>query len=67
MLWPRVGLPLPEQFQRNDGSAGITDTEWEYQFAARAFAERGKPKINFYRKLAPIQVSLDDAATLTLA
>ena len=62
MLWSRVGSPLPEdRFTRADGSSGITGTEWEFQMAAEAFARNGKPEILFYRKMAPVQVSLDDA------
>jgi len=46
MLWSRLGSPLPAgKFQRSDGSEGVTGTEWEYQMAAEAFAQTGRPEI----------------------
>ena len=62
MLWSRLGSPLPEKFEGVDGRKGLTGSEWEFDYAVKAFEEKGRPEIIVYRKTADISTSLNDEA-----
>src|SRR5262245_8677752 len=49
ILWSRLGSPLGPRHVRPDGSPYLSGTEYEFEDAARGFAERGAPDILVYR------------------
>lgn len=49
ILWSRLGSPLGPQYRRPDGTAYRSGTEFEFEDAARSYAERGVPDILVYR------------------
>lgn len=59
IVWTRLGtaLPSPKFFGAMTGSR-VTGTEWEFEEAYKANAERGTPDLLVYRKTAPSLVSL---------
>ncbi len=60
ILWARIGSPLPVSFTRSDGTRYESGTEYEYEAALAAYADKGKPEILVYRKTAVPTVALDD-------
>lgn len=60
ILWSRLGTRLPPDFVRSDGSRYESGTEYEFEDAATAFREKGKPHLLVYRKTATPLVRLDD-------
>lgn len=55
VFWSRMGTPLPDRYQRPDGSTGVTGTEWEYLDAAESYARTGRPEVLVYRRTTPPQ------------
>lgn len=63
IVWSRLGTQLPaNRFKGILTGETVTGTEWEFEDAASAFREHGKPDLLFYRKIARIDVSLEDDA-----
>ncbi len=51
ILWSRLGSRLhPGKHRRNDGSPFSSGTEYEFESAAQAFAQRGRPDLLVYRR-----------------
>jgi eukaryotic-like serine/threonine-protein kinase len=61
ILWARIGMRLPENYQRPDGSVP-TGTEWEFEDAYAGFKLNGTPDLYVYRKTATptIQVTSEE-------
>jgi hypothetical protein len=64
ILWSRLGTRLPPQFTRPDGSRYDSGTEFEFEDAAAAHRERGRPDLLVYRKTSEPLVSLRDEEAL---
>ena len=64
ILWSRLGTPLSEEFHRPDGTRYGSGTEWEFEDAAQAYRERGKPDLLVYRRTQVPEVSLKDEAVI---
>lgn len=62
ILWTRLGTALPDPFRHGDGTSNVTGTEFEFESAARAYRETGKPSMLAYIKKADRAVSLTDRA-----
>lgn len=60
VLWTRLGTLLPDAFLREDGTAYASGTEFEFECAARAYHERGRPAMLAYLKQAERTISLAD-------
>lgn len=61
IVWSRLGTQLPaNRFKGVLTGETVTGTEWEFEDAASAFREHGKPDLLFYRKTARIEVPLED-------
>jgi len=60
VLWSRLGTPLPEEFQRPDGSRYGSGTEWEFEEALRAHQEHGTPDLLVYRRTQAPLISIHD-------
>lgn len=52
ILWSRLGTRLPSRFRRPDGSTYASGTEYEFEAAAEAHREHGRPDLLVYRKTA---------------
>ena len=51
IFWSRMGTPLPDDYQKPDGSRYRSGTEWEYEDALRGAAENnGQPSVIIYRR-----------------
>lgn len=64
ILWARIGMRLPSDYRRPDGTVP-TGTEWEFEDAYSAYHLRGTPDLLVYRKTAAptITVSSDEQLT----
>jgi len=62
ILWSRLGTRLPDQFNRPDGTAYASGTEWEFEDAYSAFKETGKPDLMVYRKMTEPIIDFHDQA-----
>jgi hypothetical protein len=64
ILWVRIGMRLPSDYRRPDGTVP-TGTEWEFEDAYSAYQLRGTPDLLVYRKTAAptITVSSDEQLT----
>ncbi len=51
ILWARIGMRLPRDYRRPDGTIP-TGTEWEFEDAYTSHARRGIPDLLVYRKRA---------------
>lgn len=60
VLWTRLGTLLPDQFLRDDGTPYASGTEFEFECAARAHRETGRPAMLAYLKKAERSISLAD-------
>ena len=60
ILWSRIGMALPEEFQRSDGSRYASGTEYEFEHARTGYESVGQPEIIFYLKTADLQLSVRD-------
>ena len=49
ILWSRLGTPLSQDFELEDGRRP-TGTEWEFEEAAKGFEDQGVPHVLVYRK-----------------
>ena len=56
ILWTRMGTPLPDEYQKPDGSSYRSGTEWEY---LDAFAS-SRPALWVYRRTEEPKIGLDD-------
>ena len=54
ILWKRLGSPLPPQYERPDGTAYASGTEYEFEDALEGYRKNGKPEILVYRKTAKV-------------
>jgi hypothetical protein len=63
VLWTRLGTALPDQFRRGDGTSNVSGTEFEFECAARAYRETGKPSMLAYIEKADRAISLADRAS----
>jgi WD40 repeat protein len=61
ILWARIGMRLPSDYRRADGSVP-TGTEWEFEDAYASHVLRGTPDLLVYRKTAlpTIRVESDE-------
>lgn len=50
ILWSRIGTPLPDEYLKEDGTAYLSGTEWEFEDAYRAAKRAGSPEILVYRR-----------------
>jgi hypothetical protein len=60
ILWSRIGTPLPAEYQKPDGTAYLSGTEWEYLDALEAAQRDGRPEILVYRRTEEPKVGLSD-------
>jgi hypothetical protein len=61
ILWSKLGTDLPlDAFPGPLSGASVTGTEWEFEEAARASRETGKPDLLVYRKTKSLSVPVDD-------
>ena len=67
MFWSTLGSPLPAKYLRDDGTPGITGTEWEFHIARKSFLKSRKPDILVYRKTQPISIPVRDHAAVAAA
>ncbi|MCK4743291.1 MAG: hypothetical protein KAT25_05685 [Sulfuriflexus sp.] len=58
ILWKRLGSPLPDDYQRDDGSTP-TGTEYEFETAMEAALSGELPDILVYRKTAAISFNAE--------
>jgi len=58
ILWKRLGSPLPDDYQREDGSTP-TGTEYEFETAMEAALSGELPDILVYRKTASISFTAE--------
>jgi hypothetical protein len=57
ILWARIGMRLPEDYKRADGTVP-TGTEWEFEDAYTAHQKRGTPDLYVYRKTAKLLIEV---------
>ncbi|MGD0745221.1 MAG: hypothetical protein ABSA45_08705 [Verrucomicrobiota bacterium] len=57
ILWSRIGMRLPADYKRPDGSVP-TGTEWEFEDAYAAHQAKGTPDLYVYRKTAEARIEL---------
>lgn len=57
ILWSRMGTPLPDNFQKADGSRYLSGTEYEYEEAITA---KSPPYILVYRRKTKLELDPDD-------
>jgi hypothetical protein len=62
ILWSRIGMALPEEFRRADGSRYSSGTEYEFEHARTGYESIGQPEVIFYLKIADVQLSVRDRA-----
>jgi len=60
ILWSWFGTPLPETYQRGDGSRYASGTEYEFENAVQSHAQRGMPDILVYRKTAELRATIQN-------
>ena len=60
IFWSRMGTPLPPEYVKDDGSAYLSGTEWEYLDALHASLQTGRPKVLVYRRTEVPSIALDD-------
>jgi tetratricopeptide (TPR) repeat protein len=53
ILWKRLGIELPPDYRRPDGTTP-TGTEYEFENAMEAAKAKGAPDVLVYRKVAPV-------------
>ncbi len=61
IFWSRMGTPLPDEYQKEDGTNYASGTEWEFEDALRAAKEFGKPDILVYRRTDNITLDPNDS------
>ncbi len=65
MFWGRMGTPLPyPEYQKPDGTAYLSGTEWEYWDAINAERATGTPATLIYRRTEKPLIELDDDPAL---
>jgi tetratricopeptide (TPR) repeat protein len=52
ILWARVGMRMPRDFERVGAGAPSSGTEWEFENAGQAYQKNGVPILSVYRKKA---------------
>ena len=60
ILWSRLGTRLPSKILRPDGTPYASGTEYEFEDAALAFQQFGRPDLLVYRKTAPPVFNLNE-------
>jgi formylglycine-generating enzyme required for sulfatase activity len=60
IFWARMGTPLPEDYQKPDGSRYQSGTEWEYLDALTAAQSTGLPLTVVYRRTDVPEIKLND-------
>ena len=60
ILWSRMGTPLPDDYQKADGSPYLSGTEWEYADAMGAATRPERPAVWVYRRTQVPVIQLDD-------
>lgn len=63
ILWARIGMRLPEDYQRPDGTRP-TGSEWEFEDAYSAFQSQGTPDLYVYRKTAKPTITVESEEQL---
>jgi len=62
ILWSRMGTPLPMDFgKKDDSSAYLSGTEWEYLDALAAAKAYGRPEVLVYRRDEKVLLDMDDS------
>lgn len=64
ILWSRMGVALPPEYAKPDGSPYLSVTEWEYWDAINGYKENGRPKVWIYLRTGPPVIHLDDPQIL---
>jgi hypothetical protein len=62
VLWSWFGTPLPDSFQRPDGTRYRSGTEFEFEDAITSFRKTGLPDVLVYRKTADVAMPTRDRA-----
>jgi len=61
ILWSRIGTQLPADFElKEDGSAYLSGTEWEYLNALQGFRKNQKPAVWVYRREGAPNIPVND-------
>ena len=60
IFWSRMGTPLPRDYEKPDGSAYLSGTEWEYLDALTAAQDQGRPAVWLYRRTEKPRIDIDD-------
>jgi hypothetical protein len=60
IFWSRMGMPLPANWAKPDGSPYLSGTEWEYFDAVGAARESDKPAVLVYRRTERVSLYPDD-------
>lgn len=60
LFWSRMGTPLPDEYLKEDGSAYLSGTEWEFVDAIRAAKKFGSPSILVYRRTDDVTLNPAD-------
>ncbi len=60
ILWSRMGTQLPKDYEKPDGNAYLSGTEWEYQDALKAARDQGRPAVWLYRRTEIPRIDIDD-------
>jgi PDZ domain len=62
ILWSWFGTPLPDSFQRPDGTRYRSGTEFEFEDAISSYRKSGLPDVLVYRKTADVAMPTRDRA-----
>ena len=61
LFWGRMGTPLPHpEYQKEDGSAYLSGTEWEFWDAVNAERTHGKPVTLLFRRTEEPHIDMKD-------